>query len=170
MNGEAAKTRSRRMVELMPNILLMLRDLRDRGLLNSEALKPSTKDWTAMRALAGLAGCRTTVPDWCFLARDERLWSAHRAIDLRAPCSREELVQFVKDVLRHTGISHHLSWFNDENLTAAWAGNSPEIIHKHYKGLVTTLESQAFWTFLPAKLKEAGKQVSPPEGGRVRRV
>jgi site-specific recombinase XerC len=170
MNGKAAKTRSRRMVELMPNILMMLRDLRDRGLLTSEALKPSNKDWTAMRALAGLAGCREKIPDWCFLPCEERLWSAHRAIELRAPCSKEELVDFVSDVLRHTGISHHLAWLIDENLTAAWAGNSPAIIHKHYKGLVTTLESQKFWTMLPTLLKMAGKHVSPPEGGRVRRV
>ncbi len=168
MNGGAAKTRARRMVELMPNALLMLRELRDKGLLNSEALNPSGGDWSNIRALAGLAGGLNQAGEWCFLPREERTRKSHRAIELRAPCSREELVGYVKDVMRHTGISHHLAWFNNENLAAAWAGNSPAIIHKHYKGLVSTLEAQAFWTMLPTALKQAGKQALPPEGGRVR--
>lgn len=170
MSGKFAKTRSRRMVELMPNILLMLRDLRDRGLLNSEALNPTGRCWTSIRALAGLAGSRESIAEWCFVPQKDRWRSEHRAIELVAPCQRSELVDYVKDVLRHTGISHHLAWFNNEHLAAGWAGNSPAIIHKHYKGLVSTLEAQAFWTMLPTALKQAGKQVSPPEGGRVRRV
>jgi site-specific recombinase XerC len=170
VNGETAKTRARRMVELLPNTLLMLRELRDKGLLNSEALKPSAMDWTNMRALAGLAGGRNLAAEWCFLPWEERTCKKHRAIELRAPCSREELADYVKDVMRHTGISHHLAWFNNENLAAAWAGNSPAIIHKHYKGLVSTLEAQTFWTMLPTALKQAGKQALPPEGGRMRNV
>jgi site-specific recombinase XerC len=116
MNGEASKTRSRRMVELMPNILLMLRDLRGRGLLTSEALKPSLPEWNTIRALAGLAGCRAAISDWCFLPPEKRTRKQHRAIELQAPCSRQELVQFVTDVLRHTGISHHLAWLMTRTL------------------------------------------------------
>ena len=168
LSGAVAKTRRRRVVRLMPNALLMLQVLRDSGLLTPESLAPSPKDWTSIRALAGLAGSKDDVPDWCFLRSEERSRRVHRSIDLQAPCTREELAEFVKDVLRHTGISHHLAWFNDENLTAVWAGNSPAIIHKHYKGLVTIRESQGFWAMLPTVLKLAGKQAALPDDGRLR--
>lgn len=54
------------------------------------------------------------------------------------------------DVLRHTGISMHLAKHNNEGLTASWAGNSPDIIHRHYKALVKPTEVQPFYAILPA--------------------
>jgi site-specific recombinase XerC len=162
VNGEVAKTRARRVVEIMPNALVMLQELRQRSLLNNEALNPSLHDWTTIRALAGLCGSLDHLPDWCFLPPEKRRWKDHRAINLMAPCSREELVEYVKDVLRHSGLSYHLAWFNDENRAASWGGNSPPIIHKHYKGLATTAEAEGFWTMLPTALKNAGMTVSPP--------
>lgn len=40
------------------------------------------------------------------------------------------------DICRHTGISYHLAKDNDDKETAIWAGNSQDIIHKHYKALI----------------------------------
>ena len=168
VSGAVAKTRSRRLVDLMPNALLMLRALRDKGVFRNESLNISRVHWSNIRALAGLRGNRGDTRSWCFLPCEERM--RHRDLDFRAPDNFDKLTPWVKDILRHTGISHHLSWFHDENRTALWAGNSPSIIHRHYKGLVSTVEAQAFWTMLPTELKQAGVQVNPPEGGRIRRA
>lgn len=50
-----------------------------------------------------------------------------------------------QDVMRHTAISMHLAAHQHEGQTATWAGNSPDIIQKHYKGLVRPAEAAAFW-------------------------
>ncbi len=64
-----------------------------------------------------------------------------------------------QDVMRHTGISHHLAIHQNEGKTAAWAGNSPNVIQKHYKGLVKATDAKDFWQIKPGekivKLKAA---------------
>jgi integrase len=57
------------------------------------------------------------------------------------------------DVLRHTAITHHFAQHAHEGRTAAWAGNSPVIIHRHYKGLVSDPEdTKNFWAITPESL------------------
>jgi integrase len=51
--------------------------------------------------------------------------------------------------LRHSFISAHFAAHSDENLTAAQAGNSPDMVHKHYKGLLTKKEGEAWFTVAP---------------------
>jgi integrase len=58
------------------------------------------------------------------------------------------------DILRHTAISHHLTAHQHEGKTALWAGNSPTIIQKHYKGLVKRQDAEAFWNIIPADASE----------------
>jgi len=36
--------------------------------------------------------------------------------------------------MRHTAISMYLAKHKDEGEAASWAGNSPNVIHRHYKG------------------------------------
>jgi integrase len=64
------------------------------------------------------------------------------------------LKEWPPDVMRHTGISYHLAAHQHEGKTAAWAGNSPDVIQRHYKGLVKARESTEFWSILPAASKE----------------
>ena len=40
---------------------------------------------------------------------------------------------------------------SNENLTAAQAGNSPAMIHAHYKGLATKAEAEKWFKVKPAK-------------------
>jgi len=61
---------------------------------------------------------------------------------------------WIQDYLRHTAVSHHLAHFQHEGKTAAWAGNSPDIIQRHYKGLVKPAESAEFWTIAPGATGE----------------
>lgn len=65
----------------------------------------------------------------------------------------EPLKPWTVDVLRHTAISHHFAAHQHEGKTASWAGNSPDMIHKHYKGLVKASEAAAFWQLSPKPAK-----------------
>lgn len=56
--------------------------------------------------------------------------------------------------LRHSFISAHFATYSDENLTAAQAGNSPAMIHQHYKGLLTRKEGEAWFAVKPAKVAD----------------
>ena len=53
-----------------------------------------------------------------------------------------KLIPWPADALRHTAISHYLNLVEHEGKTALWAGNSPGVIFKHYRGLVTKSESR----------------------------
>lgn len=56
-----------------------------------------------------------------------------------------DLKPWTQDIMRHTAITHHLAHFQHEGKTATWAGNSPDIVQRHYKGLVKPAESAEFW-------------------------
>ena len=63
---------------------------------------------------------------------------------------REELeIPNRRNGLRHSFISAHFAAHSDENLTAAQAGNSPDMVHKHYKGLLTKKEGEAWFAVAP---------------------
>jgi integrase len=53
--------------------------------------------------------------------------------------------------LRHSYCSFHFALHANENLTAQQAGNSPAMIHAHYKGLATKSEAEKWFTVMPAK-------------------
>jgi integrase len=51
--------------------------------------------------------------------------------------------------LRHGFVSYHFALHSNENLTAAEAGNSPAMIHAHYKGLATKKEAERWFAVAP---------------------
>ncbi len=53
--------------------------------------------------------------------------------------------------LRHSFCSFHFALHANENLTAQQAGNSPQMIHAHYKGLATKAEAKKWFGVLPPK-------------------
>jgi len=53
--------------------------------------------------------------------------------------------------LRHAFCSFHFALNANENLTAQQAGNSPAMIHAHYKGLATKAEAEKWFAVLPPK-------------------
>ena len=53
--------------------------------------------------------------------------------------------------LRHGYCSFHFAMHANENLTAMQAGNSPSMIHQHYKGLATKKEAEAWFSVAPAQ-------------------
>jgi hypothetical protein len=48
----------------------------------------------------------------------------------------------------------YLAKHKHEGEAATWAGNSPNIIHKHYKGLVKEADATEFWSLVPNSLKD----------------
>jgi integrase len=53
--------------------------------------------------------------------------------------------------LRHGFCSYHFALHGNENLTAAEAGNSPQMLHDHYRGLVTRAEAAKWFRIRPAR-------------------
>ena len=53
--------------------------------------------------------------------------------------------------LRHAFCTYHFALNANENQTAQQAGNSPTMIHAHYKGLATKAEAQKWFKLRPAK-------------------
>jgi integrase len=51
--------------------------------------------------------------------------------------------------LRHGFVSAHYALYSDEGLTAKESGNSPAMVHKHYKGLMTAKQGAAWFAVVP---------------------
>jgi integrase len=54
--------------------------------------------------------------------------------------------------MRHAFCTYHFALHANENLTAAEAGNSPAMIHAHYKGLATKAEGEQWFNVAPAQI------------------
>jgi hypothetical protein len=77
-----------------------------------------------LRARIGFLGRKDLIPDYLF---------------------SQQLQEWESDVLRHVGITHHLNRSKNEHETALWAGNSPGMIFKHYKGKASDEETREFY-------------------------
>ncbi len=56
------------------------------------------------------------------------------------------------NVLRKGFISYHLAHFQNENLTASEAGNSPQVIYSNYRGLIEDpRQIKAYWGLVPTE-------------------
>ena len=64
-----------------------------------------------------------------------------------------KLRPWVQDYMRHTAISMYLARHQHEGEAATWAGNSPNVIHRHYKGLVKEKDATEFWNLTPGVVK-----------------
>ena len=53
--------------------------------------------------------------------------------------------------LRHAFCTYHFALHSNENLTAAQAGNSPQMIHGAYKGMATKAEAEKWFAVQPAQ-------------------
>ena len=62
--------------------------------------------------------------------------------------------EWTQDIMRHTAISNHLAFHEHEGRTASRAGNSPDIVQRHYKGLIKRQDAEAFWSISPVDASE----------------
>lgn len=65
----------------------------------------------------------------------------------RMECLRAEagLSRWPRNCMRHTAASHWLNKLQSADATALHLGNSPVMLHRHYKALVTKKESEEFF-------------------------
>jgi integrase len=61
----------------------------------------------------------------------------------------KEKIPARKNGLRHSFCTYHFALHANENLTAQQAGNSPAMIHQHYKGLATKAEAEKWFSVAP---------------------
>lgn len=59
----------------------------------------------------------------------------------------------IKDVLRHTAASFLLAREESSDRVALWLGNSPKILFRHYRDLVTKENCEKFWRISPCVSK-----------------
>jgi integrase len=85
-----------------------------------------------------------------------KLWDKHEVTfhqNLNALCKSAKVeskpVTRKNNALRHSFCSYHLAKYSNENYTAAQSGNSPAMIHRHYKGLATKKEGENFFSVFP---------------------
>jgi integrase len=73
-------------------------------------------------------------------------WSA-----IVAEARKQEPKLWPPDVLRHSYASHWLPAYKNEHDLAQQMGNSPSVIHRHYRGLVTESEAKRYWAISPER-------------------
>jgi len=89
-----------------------------------------------------------------------KLWDSHEITFQRCfseLCEQADVARKVNG-LRHAFCTYHFALHANENLTAAQAGNSPAMIHAHYKGLATKAEAVKWFNVKPSR---SGKNVIP---------
>jgi len=82
-----------------------------------------------------------------------KLWTGHEISfqrEVAGLCERA-YIQRKSNARRDSFCSYHFAVNANENLTAAQAGNSPAMVHRHYKGLVVRSEGEKWFGTTPAK-------------------
>jgi hypothetical protein len=96
-----------------------------------------------------------------------RVWS-------KSPDALEEALAKLRDTvavparrngLRHSFITFHMAMYANENLTAAEAGNSPQMIHDHYRALVPRREAVKWFAVRPRSKTPANVVRLPAANG-----
>jgi integrase len=81
-----------------------------------------------------------------------KLWTEHEISFQRSFLELCEQAGVTRktNALRHGFCTYHFALHQNENMTAAQAGNSPAMIHQHYKGLATKTEAEKWFNLMPA--------------------
>ncbi len=75
--------------------------------------------------------------------------SADALEEALAKVRNENNIPSRRNGLRHAFVTFHMAMHCNENLTAAEAGNTPQIIHDHYRGLATRSEALKWFRVRP---------------------
>jgi integrase len=129
VKGSKAKTRQRRVVSIQPNL--------------AEWLRPHAKK------NGRIAPC----PD-VFGERLRELIRNGGKREKKGEAPKPLVEEWPQNALRHSFGSYFFGKTNDENLTAAQMGNSPYVVHAHYKALVREPGITAYWDIRPSRTRK----------------
>lgn len=125
VSAAKAKTRSRRVVDIQPNL----------------------KRW--------LASYQHTSGRVCPVGEDAYNEAIREAIaahnERTAKMTSLPKLEWKHNCLRHTCASMHLAHFGDEARTALQMGHAVDVLHRHYKGLVQGKDAADFWKLVPSR-------------------
>jgi len=81
------------------------------------------------------------------------LWKDTKAMffKIRLQVTGKAKVTWKQNVLRHSFISYRLAELQDINRVALEAGNSPKMIHQHYRELATPEQARAWFEIKPER-------------------
>lgn len=80
---------------------------------------------------------------------------------LRPAREKAKLVRWPHDCLRHSAATYLLQREGDAARVALWLGHTQEVLHEHYKGLLSHPEHAAEWfAIMPPKPKKSRKQAN----------
>ncbi|BAQ84561.1 site-specific recombinase XerC [uncultured Mediterranean phage uvMED] len=134
------KGKRRRSVEMHPTCIAWIKPLAHSE--GSVAPANAKKLFNLIRAIAGYRVSRSSIEiseaqDW-----EKKLKG----------CDSKDRPEWVRDVMRHTGITYYHKLINDKQYVASWAGNSPQVIDSNYRAVdgVTAGTCKKFWNILPS--------------------
>lgn len=127
-----AKTRSRRLVPITPNLALFLK---------------------------GVEEAERSGPVW---AQSEPF-----LFDLMRDAGKDSGVKWKHNALRHSFISYRVAKMKNVNEVAMEAGNSPDMIFKHYRELVTEKEADAWFGVTPDAVAALKKKQEAERAAKV---
>src|SRR4029077_13716134 len=88
-------------------------------------------------------------------SHEGRLWKDTKAMffKIRLQVAGKAKVTWKQNVLRHSFISYRLAELQNINQVALEAGNSPKMIHQHYRELLTPAQARTWFTISPAQAR-----------------
>jgi integrase len=121
------------------------------GHIEVKALKAKTRSRRLIPACVALA-------QWIepYRGRSGLIWTkSYDMFHLDFAGLRESLkIPNRRNGLRHAFVTYHFALHADEGLTSMQAGNSPQMVHKNYKGLATKDEAEKWFSVCPAGAAE----------------
>ena len=107
--------------------------------------------WLSQYRLANAKGLVTSPKNF-----QKKRQAIHTEMGFRANGKNDGAESWPQDITRHSFCSYWLAKNQNRAELAEISGNSPSMIKKHYKRIVTSADTDAFWQVLPAAL--AGKK------------
>jgi integrase len=111
----------------------------------------ATKAKTATRRIVPVSD---NLAKWLAIASrssSERVWprSKDAFFDALSNAAKGAGISWKRNALRHSFISYRLAEIQDVNRIALEAGNSPQMIFRHYRELATPQEAKTWFTMVP---------------------
>jgi integrase len=126
-----AKTRSRRAVDIPANLALWLSPLRQ---ASGPVAPMSVKRWHRL-----IRGTAATADKAASTAAEDAGLELKKALVGKLP----------QNFARHSFGTYHYALFQDEARTAAAMGNTPAMVHRHYRALATADDARKFFDVVP---------------------